>query len=303
METGSEHARTENRSHQPERPMRFATPVAVDASGLSHTGLVRTSNQDHFLIARAGRYFETVSTSLPEGELPERTEDAGYSLIVADGMGGHAGGELASRLAIREIVRLALALPDWIVRIEGTTADAAAERAQRRISRLNELVIERGRQDPELRGMGSTLTAARNLGRVLQIAHVGDSRAYLLREGRLHRLTRDHTYVQLLVDAGQLSAEEALKSTARHVLTNAVGGFNEDVEVDVERLQLANGDRVLLCSDGLTDAVDDEAIRAALLKHPTAAEACQALVDQAIEGGGRDNITVVVAGYSWTDSD
>ena len=283
--------------------MRFAEPVVVDAAGLSHTGLVRASNQDHFLIARAGRYFETVSTNLPDGDLPERTDEAGYSLIVADGMGGHVGGELASRLAIREIVRLALALPDWIVRIDGRTLEAAAERAQDRIEKLNAMVIERGRQDPDLRGMGSTLTAARNLGRVLQIAHVGDSRAYLLREGALHRLTRDHTYVQLLVDSGQLTAEEALKSTARHVLTNAVGGFSEDVQVDVERLQLANGDRVLLCSDGLTDAVDDDAIRAALQHHPTAEAACRALIDDALAGGGRDNITVVVAGFSWADTD
>jgi len=232
-----------------------------------------------------------------------RADEASYSLIVADGMGGHAAGEVASRLAIREIVRLALALPDWIARIDDSTRDAAAARAQERIERLNAMVIEQGQQNDDLRGMGCTLTAARNLGRVLQIAHVGDSRAYLLRAGRLHRLTRDHTYVQTLVDSGLMSQEEAATSRARHMLINAVGGSDEDVHVDVERVPLANGDRVLLCSDGLTDAVDDEVIRTLLADGATAAATCQALVARALEGGGRDNITVIVAIYTWQDAD
>jgi protein phosphatase len=283
--------------------VRFTQAVAVDAAGLTHTGLVRGSNEDHFLIGRLGRYFETVSTSLPPDDLPARADDASYSLIVADGMGGHAAGEVASRLAIREIMRLAFALPDWIVRLDDSTRDAAAARAQGRIEKLHELVVEGGQRDPELRGMGCSLTAARNLGRVLQIAHVGDSRAYLLRAGWLHRLTRDHTYVQALVDRGLMSTEEAATSRARHVLVNAVGGSADVVYVDVERVPLANGDRVLLCSDGLTDAVDDETIRTILAAAPTAAAACDALVERALAGGGNDNITVVVARYTWDDSE
>ena len=112
--------------------------------------------------------------------------------------------------------------------------------------------------------------------------------------------TLAHTILNIEIP---LSAEEALKSTARHVLTNAVGGFSEEVQVDVERLQLANGDRVLLCSDGLTDAVDDDAIRAALQQHSTSEAACRALIDHALAGGGRDNITVVVAGFTWSDEE
>jgi PPM family protein phosphatase len=282
-------------------PVRFAEHVAVDAAGLTHVGLVRTSNEDHYLISRLGRYFETVSTSLPPDDLPARADDASYSLIVADGMGGHAAGEVASRLAIREIIRLAFELPDWIVRIDERTSEAAATRSQERIEKLNAMVFAGGQDDPDLRGMGCTLTAARNLGRVLQIAHVGDSRAYLLRGGQLHRLTRDHTYVQMLVDSGLMSAEEAATSRSRHMLVNVVGGSNDSVHVDVERVPLANGDRILLCSDGLTDAVDDGAIRAGLTDAPTAADACQTLVARALEGKGRDNITVVVATYTWQD--
>ena len=288
--------------NSPEPPVRFAQSVAVDAAGLTHTGLVRSSNEDHFLIGRLGRYFETLSTSLPPNDLPGRAEDAGYSLIVADGMGGHAAGEVASRLAIREIVRLGFELPDWILRIDDSTREAAAERSQRRIEKLNAMVIADGEKNPELRGMGCTLTAARNLGRILQIAHVGDSRAYLLRGGRLFRLTRDHTYVQTLVDSGLMSEEEAATSKDRHMLINAVGGSNEDVRVDIERVTLANRDRVLLCSDGLTDAVDDDAIRTVLADAPTAADACQALTARALEAGGKDNITVVVAVYTWQDT-
>ena len=279
--------------------MRFAQPVAIEAAGLTHQGLVRTSNEDHFLISRIGRYFETVSTSLPPDDLPGRADDATYSLIVADGMGGHAAGEVASRMAIREIVRLAFALPDWIVRIDDSTREAAAARAQGRIEKLNAMVLEGGQQDPSLRGMGCTLTAARNLGRVLQISHVGDSRAYLLRAGRLFRLTRDHTYVQMLVDSGLMSEADAATSRQRHVLLNAVGGSDDEVYVDVERVRLANRDRVLLCSDGLTDAVDDDEIRALLAEGETAAAACQALVARALEAGGHDNITVIVAIYTW----
>ena len=285
-----------------ESPVRFAQPVTIDAAGLTHRGLVRTSNEDHFLISRLGRYFETVSTSLRPDDLPSRAEDATYSLIVADGMGGHAAGEVASRLAIREIVRLAFDLPDWIIRIDDSTREAAAARAQDRIEKLNAMVIEGGQQNPELRGMGCTLTVARNLGRVLQISHVGDSRAYLLRKGHLLRLTRDHTYVQMLLDSGLMSEEEAATSRARHMLVNAVGGSEEEVHVDVERVRLANGDRVLLCSDGLTDAVGDEEIRELLSNAATAAAACEGLVARALEGGGRDNITVIVAIYTWHDT-
>ncbi len=283
--------------------LSFDAQVLVDAFGLSDVGHVRATNEDHFLIARIGRYFQTLGTSLPAGEVPDRTEEAGYALIVADGMGGHAAGEYASRLTIRELVRVALALPDWIVRLDEDTADQAAERSEQRIVKAHEALMEHGRRDPSKRGMGTTVTAVRNLGRMLQIAHVGDSRAYLLRDGELERLTRDHTYVQRLVDCGQLTAEAAARSSCRHVLVNAVGGVNDSVFVDVERLPLKNGDRVLLCSDGLTDLVDDTAIRTAMLDTHTSEHACRALVERALAAGGRDNVTVVVASYHWRDVD
>ncbi|BCS34927.1 protein phosphatase [Luteitalea sp. TBR-22] len=282
--------------------LAFDAPVLVDAFGLSDVGHRRPTNEDHFLIARIGRYFETQSTSLPDGDMPARADEAGYALVVADGMGGHAAGEFASRLAIRELVRMALSLPDWIVRLDERTLDIAAQRSEDRIVKAHEAILAESRREPELSGMGSTVTAVRNLGRMLQIAHVGDSRAYLLRQGRLTRLTRDHTYVQMLVDCGAMTLEQAARSRTRHVLVNAVGGVNEDVRVDVQHVPLEDGDRLLLCSDGLSDLVDDEAIRHAMTEATTSEEACRTLVALALDAGGRDNVTAVVATYRFATS-
>ena len=277
----------------------FSSSVRVDVSGLSHAGKVRARNEDHFIVTRIGRYLETVLTSLPPGEVPERADEAGYAMVVADGMGGHAGGELASRMAISGLVKLALAMPDWIFRLDETVATDATQRSKGRFRDLNALLIEHGKKDVAVRGMGTTLTAARTMGRHLQIVHVGDSRAYLLRGARLLRLTRDHTYVQLLLDSGQLTEEEAANFGARHLLVNALGGVSEDVEVDVSQLTLTSGDRLLLCSDGLTDLVDDETIRQVLIDCRQSTEACRRLVDLALAAGGKDNVTVVVAGYTF----
>ena len=277
-----------------------STSVEVDVSGLSHPGKVRARNEDHFIVTRIGRYIETAITSLPPGEVPERADEVGYALILADGMGGHAGGELASRMAISGLVKLVIAMPDWIFRLDENVAEDASQRSKRRFRHLNSLLIEQGAQDPDLRGMGTTLTAARNMGRHLQIVHVGDSRAYLLRDGVLHRLTRDHTYVQLLIDTGQLSKEEAADFGARHVLVNALGGFDQEVEVDVDQLELKTGDRLLLCSDGLTDMVDDNLIRQTLIENRDSGEAGRRLIDIALEHGGRDNATVIVAAYTFS---
>jgi len=215
-------------------------------------------------------------------------------------MGGHADGELASRMAISGLVKLVLAMPDWIFHLDASVARDARRRSKRRFRSLNSLLIEHGRRAQSSRGMGTTLTAARIMGEDLHVVHVGDSRAYMLREGRLHRLTRDHTFVQLLIDSGQMSPEEGARSSQRHMLVNALGGFNPDVEVDVDQVKLATGDRLLLCSDGLTDMVDDDAIREVLADCRDAAAACRRLIDLALANGGRDNITVIVASCSFS---
>jgi serine/threonine protein phosphatase PrpC len=285
---------------EPGRPFRpFSSLVRIDVSALSHPGLVRTNNEDQFFVTRATRSLETMLTSLPAGDVPERADEVNYLMVVADGMGGHASGEVASRLAISALVNLSLEIPDWIFKVDEEHAPEIQRRARQVVQQVGSMLIEQGRQDSALRGMGSTLTAARSYGRELLIVHVGDSRAYLLRAGRLQRLTRDHTYAQFLVDTGQLPASDSSLSRLRHILTNALGGSAEQVQVDVDLLCLEDGDRLLLCSDGLTDSVDDGAIAATLIEAAPSGETCQRLLQLALDGGGRDNITVIVAAFGF----
>ena len=285
------------------RPVVSARPAPVlahvDISAQTHTGHVRANNEDHFYVARATRALETMLTSLPVGDVPDRADEINHVMVVADGMGGHAAGEVASRLAISALVGLALDIPDWIFRVDDEHAPEMQRRAREVVQQVGALVFERGREDAELRGMGSTLTCARNCGRDLWIIHVGDSRAYLLRAGRLERLTKDHTYAQMLVDAGQLSPDDVTRSGLRHILTNALGGSGTQVHVDVDLLRLEDGDRLMLCSDGLTDCVDDDTIAATLDAKTQADEMCQRLLQLALDGGGRDNITVIVASFGF----
>ena len=284
------------RSFQP-----FSSQVRIDVSGLSHVGLLRANNEDQFYIARMSRALETMSTSLAESEVPARAEEVNYALIVADGMGGHAAGEVASRLAISMLISLVLELPNWILKVDDEAAHEMEKRARSIVRKVGAVMFKEGHDHAELRGMGSTLTIARSLGRDLLIIHVGDSRAYLLRAGKLNRLTRDHTYAQMLVDCGRLDECDVASSGVRHILTNALGGSTEHVDVDVDVIRLESGDRLLLCSDGLTDLVEDDALTDTLAATPASEEACDRLVQLALDRGGRDNVTVIVAGYTFPD--
>jgi protein phosphatase len=272
--------------------------VRVDAAGLSDRGRVRPDNQDHFYLSRLGRFSQTIATSLPPGELPERLEDAGHVAVVADGMGGHKGGEIASRTAIIVFFHLLFDTPDWVLKVDDQSAAKILDRVTTRYRSLDSLLDERARVDPDLRGMGTTMTLAYSLGFDLFLAHAGDSRAYLCREGSLRQLTRDHTRVQELVDAGVMTREEAATHRLRNVLTNVLGGGVPLTDVDVHRAQLAAGDSVLLCSDGLYDVVKDDEIASILAGTSSASAACRSLIDLALERGAPDNVTAVVSRYA-----
>jgi protein phosphatase len=280
-------------------PRPFSSLVHVDIGALTHTGHRRINNEDQFFVAKVTRALETLMSSLPPGDVPARADELNYVMVVADGMGGHAAGEVASRVTISALVALALQIPDWILRADPGHAPEIERRARETVQQVGSLLVERGRQDASLRGMGSTLTAARSYGRDLLIVHVGDSRAYLLRAGHLQRLTRDHTYAQMMVDAGLCSPDDANISGVRHILTNVLGGAVEAVDVDVDLLRLEDGDRLLLCSDGLTDGVDDQTIEATLQRALSSREACDQLVQLALDSGGHDNVTVVVASFEF----
>ena len=272
-------------------------PVLVELGALSHAGKVRTVNEDHYLVASFERNMRALLTSLPEGDIPQLYADTGYGLLVADGMGGAAGGEVASRTAINSLIELALRTPDWIMHLNEELAHEVLHRLNQRIQQVDAALLEKVRLNPSLTGMGTTITIALSVGFNLLIAHVGDSRAYLLRNGQLYRLTRDHTVAQALAHAGVIDEGAVDTHPMRHMLTHVVGSEGGKATADLSVLQLGDGDQVLLSTDGLSDMVSEAAITQSLAIERPAAETCRALVDLALEGGGTDNITVVLARY------
>lgn len=271
--------------------------TVVDLGALSHPGKVRPNNEDSFLVTRLGRFMRTLITNLPAGSTPNLHEEIGYGMLVADGVGGATGGEVASQTAISALINLAIQTPDWILSPGDQSAEQVLNRMEERFARLKDALTDRIRTDPGLAGMGTTMTLAVSLGADLVVAHVGDSRAYLFTCGQLIRLTKDQTMAQLLADLGVISPEDVNKHRGRHVLTGAITADGEKAEVELHHLRLANGDRLLLCTDGLTEMVSDADIAAVLAKGTSATDSCQALVDLALQAGGKDNVTVVVAGY------
>jgi serine/threonine protein phosphatase PrpC len=210
---------------------------------------------------------------------------------VADGLGGHQGGEVASAAAVAPLAAL-----DG--RELATTAEAA-EALAAAIQEANSAILDRAAGDPSLWGMGTTMTAAAvTADGHLQLAHVGDSRAYLLRDGALEQLTTDHTVVAELVRRGRLTPELAAIHPERSILTRAVG-LDARIPVDTpDPLDLRPGDQCLLCSDGLTEAVPDPTIAELLSTDEDGNAACRSLIDAANEAGGPDNITVVLVRVS-----
>ncbi|GAB7192979.1 protein phosphatase 2C domain-containing protein [Kineococcus sp. NUM-3379] len=223
------------------------------------------------------------------GLVRSNNQDSGYAgphlLVVADGMGGHAGGDVASSLAVGE-----LAVLDG----ESHGSDDAAQHLVDAVHAANEQLRRRVGEEPALAGMGTTVTALLRTGARLVLAHIGDSRAYLLRDGELTQLTRDHTYVQSLIDSGQLSPEEAGNHPQRSVIMRVLTGERDD-RPDVSVREARIGDRFLLCSDGLSGVVSHETIHEELAEPADPAQACQRLVDLALRGGAPDNVTCVVA--------
>jgi len=223
------------------------------------------------------------------GRARQRNEDS-YLIrdrlfAVADGMGGHRGGDVASALALEVLGGTPAA-------DQGSSGPLVED-----IKRANQQVLERSEADSNLRGMGTTLTAVITDGAKAHVAHVGDSRAYLLRPGQgLQQLTEDHTLVQHMVNEGRLSPAEAEHHPQRSILTRALG-VEADIPVDELTLDVHPGDRLLLCTDGLTSMVDRNRITEILESEKDPQEACERLIEAANEAGGDDNITVILLDF------
>ena len=281
-------------------PMPATRTLTVKAFGLTDRGQVRPNNEDQFLIAELTKSMRVWQTSLPEPKVQVGEEHA-HLFVVADGMGGHQAGEQASGLAVAAIEQFTLNTFKWFLGSTGNDVREILAEFKSAINHADARILEEAAEHPELSGMGTTVTMAFNLGTQLYVVHVGDSRAYLYRDGQLEQVTQDHTVAAEMVRNGTLRTDEVAGHRLRHVITNVVGGQEPGVTVEAHALDVQAGDRLLLCSDGLTEMVSNDVIAAALHAEPVPELAARMLLSEANQAGGRDNITVVIAGFDPAD--
>ncbi len=274
-----------------------SSTVRIDVYGLTDAGKVRQFNQDQFLIADLTKKLDVRQTSLREETAERFSNIHSRVLLVADGMGGHAAGGEASTLAVETIRSYLVYTMPWILSQRPGRKGATDEELKRALEKCHADVLAAGKDRPEREGMGTTMTLAYVVWPSLFLVHVGDSRCYLLRGKRLRRMTRDHTYAQKLIEEGGLTPDQAEDSFLSNVLTRVIGGDSQSVEVDAYRARLKAGDTLLLSSDGLTKHVTEEAISDVLSGIESAEDGCQKLVQAALDGGGTDNVTVVLARF------
>lgn len=242
-------------------------PFPLYAYGISNKGKVRDSNEDAFNIR----------------------EDLGL-FILSDGMGGHKAGEKASHMAITCLPEL---VDHELQLMKFDDEECLAGALKEAVTKLSEMICKRAEEDASLHGMGATLMTCLIRNATAAVSHMGDSRMYLLRSGVLERLTEDHTIPGMLLQLGKITQKEALNHPARHMLTRHVG-MCDSILPEVSLLELEEGDRLLLCSDGLTNMVSEREIGQIILDEPDLEKACKKLVNTANEAGGADNITVVL---------
>ena len=241
----------------------------LQAVALTNQGLERSRNEDSCFAASSG-----------ENAL----------LVVADGMGGHRAGNVASDLVIKEAEKVWLKLEKYSAKTGADIRNIIEDF----IREANRLIIEEADQNPSQKGMGTTVTAALLCGQNLTVGHVGDSRAYLINAEKITPITRDHSLPEHLIESGQITEEEARCHPQRHILTRALG-ISAKLTVDVFEEQVEQGSAVLLCTDGLTNMVRDEEILATVNQYGDPQQTAEALIEQANKCGGFDNITVVIA--------
>lgn len=271
-------------------------PLDIEIGSATDAGHVRENNEDSYLVIKFGRSLENVSTNLGMNLLEPDYKITGYGMLVADGMGGMAAGEVASSMALTNLIELILDTSDWTLALRRSKdIKTVMHRMKHRFLKIDEILRGEAENNSTLRGMGTTLTVAGILDNSLILGHVGDSRAYLFRDDSLIQLTVDHTLAQALIDAGVANQNDPATRSMRHVLTAAIGSLGDSIQPQVQRFTLRAGDQILLCTDGLTEMVDEQTIAKVLREEESAQVACKNLIDLSLMGGGVDNITVVLA--------
>ncbi len=247
--------------------------MKIEAYGLSDVGRKRTRNEDSFLVS----------------------EELGL-FVVADGMGGHSGGEYASRLAvvtIEEVLSSMIGDPEATV-ISGVNSDEDeyGDRLKYAIRMASQKIFDQALYDPELKGMGTTITAVVSQGETAYVANVGDSRVYMVSDGQIKQLTNDHSLVSEQIRAGLITEADAKKHKLKNIITRSVG-YQEDVEIDVIKVTVKLGDKFVLCSDGLTNMVENPDILR-LVSSNDIQTSCRELINMANKNGGDDNVTAII---------
>jgi protein phosphatase len=251
--------------------------MQIDYAALTDIGLIRSTNEDAYLIEKR----RSMNSLLPN------RHDA-YLLGIADGLGGHACGDIASKIACRE-------LAGFIDQIQNLRPEVAKKRMREKVFEIDKYLRLHATRQRSCQGMGTTLSAIAFLHKQAIIAHVGDSRIYRLRRRNLKKLTTDHSFVQELINEGIISEEAAANHPYRNKLTQVVGTSEPLEMVETHRCAIARGDRYLLCTDGLYGDITSDEIAAILSNSPVPQQAAEELLSLALQRGGHDNVTAIVA--------
>ena len=274
------------------KPPRKPRDDEIDVCGITHTGKVRKDNQDHFLLGSLRKRLDILSSSLPAiKELPLEDERVAFLAMVADGVGGGRKGEEASRAALEEVTQYITESARCYYQADADGADFVNALKEAALLTHNK-IIERGKADPDNSGMATTLTLYIGVWPWTYLLQVGDSRYYIYSKGVLKQISRDQTMAQELADQGVMPPDVAKASRFAHVLSSSIGG--PESAPAVTRLPASWDNVHLLCSDGLTKHVSDEQIAKRLGEMTSAQQVCDALLQDALDGGGTDNITIIV---------
>ncbi len=276
-----------NKSKTEELPIPVSLEIEAEVFGRTDVGLVREHNEDNFLVADLTAGNRSIRPEVRK----HRIGSKGSVFAVCDGMGGAAAGEVASQIAVDTI---------YDMMQKGDAADSddnLAQKIEKAVCEAGRRILTAARLNRSQRGMGTTVTVAALIGPRLLIGQVGDSRAYILRGAQLVQVTKDQSLVQQLIDAKQMTEEEARTFDKNNIILQALGTA-EEVHVDITSVILKKNDRLVMCSDGLSGIVNNDAIRNALLENEDPIETCKTLTDLACKGGGHDNITVIVARFT-----